>query len=362
MKLIFVSHLAKNMLLFRSEFLKSLASNGHQVFVVCPKDKDCSKFDDLGVEYIEWSFDRKGGLFNALTALRQLVSLFINIKPDRTVSYMIQPILLCSVARLFVKFDLTCVFTGLGTLFIQRSSFKYKTQFIIIKNLLKILLKISKRVVVLNRDDYKEMSCICSNEKLFLLPGEGIDLRRFKYENLNKVKIDKYKTHMKANSEKVILYLGRFIKEKGIHHFVEIAEEFSNIDKYHFVAVGECDFGNPSSLNENELLKLKKTVTVINWSDAIPEILYNTDLMLYPSKREGYPVGVMEALASKVQVVGYDVPGVRDILANQTVYGDVGQLKREMLEKLKSEKDDINISSFSVFKRIIELKNILGIN
>lgn len=357
MKLVFISHLAKNMLLFRSELLKSLSESGHEVIVVCPKDSDCVKFQNLGVEYIEWSFNRQGGVLNALRALWELIHLFKQRKPDRVISYMIQPIILSSVASYFVKIDLTSVFTGLGTLFIQRVKFKHKVRFLVVRNVLKVLLKQSKRVIVLNSDDFKELSSLCNFKKIHRLPGEGIDLERFKIENLDKSKLEEYQMLLKPNGEKVILYLGRFIKEKGIHDFYEIAKEFAEKKDFHFVAVGECDFGNPSSLVLSELEELKKVATVIEWSEHIPEILKNTDLMLYPSQREGFPVGAMEALASCIPVIGYNVPGTKDALKDEP---------RFIVRGLNEMKENIEIilnQNFFVDYRYLadcfNLKNIL---
>jgi glycosyltransferase involved in cell wall biosynthesis len=336
MKLIFISHLAKNMLLFRSELLKELSSGGHEVIVVCPFDKDCHKFDDLGVKYIEWPFSRQGGIINVIGAIYSLVRTFRDIRPDRVICYMIQPILLGTIASLGVKVDLTCVFTGLGTVFINKSKFKERVRFRVITNALKMLLIKSRRVIVLNKDDYYEVSKLCPKSKLFRLSGEGVDLERFEYENLNKEKIEEFRLLLKPKGEKVVLYLGRFIKEKGIHDFYEIANKFIDKNEISFVAVGECDHGNPSSLNPDELRELKNIARVVDWNDWIPEILYNTDLMLYPSQREGFPVGLMEALASGIPVVGYDVPGVRDALAGFSDF--LVENKSDMVEFVKSEK------------------------
>jgi glycosyltransferase involved in cell wall biosynthesis len=51
---------------------------------------------------------------------------------------------------------------------------------------------------------------------------------------------------------------------------------------------------------------------------AVPEIaaeLAAYDALVLPSIREGWPLVAVEAFAANVPVVGYDVPGVRDALA-----------------------------------------------
>ncbi len=345
LKIILISHLAKNILLFRTELIKSLITDGHSVIVICPKDLDCEKFSGLGAEFEPWVFSRKSTIWNALLALKQLIFLFKKHQPDRVVAYMIQPILMANLACLFAKLHLTSVFTGLGTLFIQKTKWLHRVRFFIVCSILKQLLKQSQSVVVLNTDDYAELQKLNLSQapQLQLLPGEGIDLDRFESQNLRQDRIDIYRNTLKQNQQKVILYLGRFIAEKGILDFQFIAKSLHSRSDLHFVAVGELDFGNPSSLTQNQLIQLKKVATVFDWIDDVAELLSVVDLLVYPSQREGFPVGLMEAMASGVPVVAYDVPGVRDALKNHK-------------ESLLANKDDIceHIQSFDT-KRIDRL-------
>ncbi|GAB3682821.1 hypothetical protein GCM10028792_31170 [Salinisphaera aquimarina] len=49
----------------------------------------------------------------------------------------------------------------------------------------------------------------------------------------------------------------------------------------------------------------------------VPDRLQNAYLMLFPSYREGVPRAVMEAAASGVPVVAFDVPGVREAVRHE---------------------------------------------
>ncbi|MCA8943157.1 MAG: glycosyltransferase, partial [Planctomycetes bacterium] len=50
------------------------------------------------------------------------------------------------------------------------------------------------------------------------------------------------------------------------------------------------------------------------------------DLVVVPSKREGFPLAVFEACSAGVPAVGYDVPGVRDAIlaAGGTIVPEAG--------------------------------------
>lgn len=57
----------------------------------------------------------------------------------------------------------------------------------------------------------------------------------------------------------------------------------------------------------------------LHWHGAVPDLarwLAAFDVLVLPSVREGLPLVAVEAFAAGVPVVGYDVPGVRDALAN----------------------------------------------
>ncbi|MEH6812487.1 MAG: glycosyltransferase [Motiliproteus sp.] len=56
-------------------------------------------------------------------------------------------------------------------------------------------------------------------------------------------------------------------------------------------------------------------VRFLGFRSDIPELLAISDLAVFPSIREGLPRFVMEAMASGVPVVGYNIRGVRDLLS-----------------------------------------------
>ena len=49
-------------------------------------------------------------------------------------------------------------------------------------------------------------------------------------------------------------------------------------------------------------------------TEELPRLLAGIDVLVVPSLREGCPLAAVEAFAAGVPVVGFDVPGVQDVL------------------------------------------------
>ena len=89
---------------------------------------------------------------------------------------------------------------------------------------------------------------ISTNKNTSLVPGSGINLKNYSF-NSNK------------NYNNKFLYVGRFIKDKGIIELMEaikfIFDNNKNI-KIKFAFVGNFDENNPSSINKEKFMKFIK--------------------------------------------------------------------------------------------------------
>ena len=64
-----------------------------------------------------------------------------------------------------------------------------------------------------------------------------------------------------------------------------------------------------------EELELSKEVTLLGYRSDIRSLLYGADLFVFPSKQEGMPVALMEAMAAGTDVAASDIRGNRELLA-----------------------------------------------
>ena len=160
-------------------------------------------------------------------------------------------------------------------------------------------------------------------KKIITIPV-GIDLNRF--NNLDKNKSRKKYGFKK--SDKIVLYIGRFEKEKNLKFLIEVC----NKTKVKLFLVGD-------GREENNLKKFVgqiKSDTIFHKSvnsDIIPEILACGDVFALTSLYEGFPTIVIEALAAGLPIISTNVGDVKKLVID----GKTGYLvnKYNVVKKLK---------------------------
>ena len=74
--------------------------------------------------------------------------------------------------------------------------------------------------------------------------------------------------------------------------------------------------------HENEIRKyaedqgVMSTVKFLGYRDDVPALLRCMDIFLFPSHREGVPVGVQEAMVSQVPPIVFNIRGCRELVVN----------------------------------------------
>ena len=113
-----------------------------------------------------------------------------------------------------------------------------------------------------------------------------------------------------ATAERRIVCVGRLVPIKRVAHFVHMLAALPGV---HGDIVGDGP-ERPALVT----LAAKVAPGRVHFRGAVPTIagdLAAYDALVLPSVREGCPLVAIEAFAAGVPVVGYDVPGVRDALA-----------------------------------------------
>lgn len=105
-------------------------------------------------------------------------------------------------------------------------------------------------------------------------------------------------------------YLGRFAKDKGFFDVVDIAKSFNEKKDVQFYFKGMPDPG--FKYDEADLLALN--IKFLPWDDQVIEFLTEIDVLLFPSRREGFGNVCIQAGACGIPTIGIDGPGVRDAI------------------------------------------------
>lgn len=296
---------------FRFDLIKDLKEQGYQVCCIAPQD-DISEISEprlrslnTEVEFIR--IDRKGtNPLKDFGYLLRLIKLFKRIEPDIILYYTPKPNIYGSLACQWLGIPYINTVNGLGSGFL--SGFPVAT---VMQGLYKLALRKSTKVFVQNRDDldYLLKSKVSPVSISSVIPGSGVDVSRFRHEGERKPDPQSLK----------FLFAGRLIKEKGIYDFVYMAEQLkSKHPNCKFWVVGFLDEGNPSSLSKTELQYLidAGTIEYKGKTDHIEKYLNTSDVVVFPSEREGLPRTLIEAASCSMPIITYDVPGCREVVRN----------------------------------------------
>ncbi|GGD04258.1 glycosyltransferase [Enterococcus wangshanyuanii] len=136
--------------------------------------------------------------------------------------------------------------------------------------------------------------------------SNGIDLNRFER---SKEKEEKFKEYFNISSnQKVIICVGLYFERKGIIDFVELARQFPD---YRFIWFGHTPmYSIPRTIRTLVREDHPKNVEFPGYikGDIIEGAYSAADLFFFPSYEETEGIVILEALASKQQVLVRNIP------------------------------------------------------
>lgn len=143
--------------------------------------------------------------------------------------------------------------------------------------------------------------------RIFLI-RHGIEVNKFQVSNHN--------PDLEFKEKIKIGLIGRFTKQKGQDFFIKVVKSIQNYnDKFHFYFVGE---GELKKFIQNEIQKQSiNNITLMDNIDWIPSFLKSIDLLVIPSRWEGFGIVAIEAMASGLPVFASNVMGLNEIIKDQ---------------------------------------------
>lgn len=314
MKIVIIGTVASSIYGFRSDMIKQLISEHHEVYTFFSEYSlhDFDLIRELGAIPIHYDIAR-GGL-NPLSDLKATLELLLKIKrinPDIVFSFASKAIIFGTIAaKLSQVPNIYGMLEGLGHTFTPQPKnsihFKSKVVKLIQISLYKLSLPLLDTVIFLNPDDPKDLleAYNIKVKKIEILGGIGVNLQQYTYQapNVNPGNIK-------------FLFIGRLLREKGIYEFVNAAkivkDKYPNVE---FTILGAIDNSNLGALSQVELDELIAT-GIINYPgyvDNIKDWIAKGDIFVLPSYREGVPRSSQEAMAIGRAIITTDVPGCRE--------------------------------------------------
>ena len=138
---------------------------------------------------------------------------------------------------------------------------------------------------------------------------------------------------------------GRIVWQKGYDQLLSLLENYDFGEKIlHILVAGDGSFRNKyiKRIGKN---KLDSHITFIGNIKNIPEFLSALDIYIQPSVTEGFPLSVLEAMASRLPIISSNAGGLKEIIIdgeNGMTYesGDISKLDKTMHKMLNLSIED----------------------
>ena len=159
--------------------------------------------------------------------------------------------------------------------------------------------------------DFCQSKCRFPAEKLVVIPN-GVDLSRF--ENVQPADLTELGV---APGRRAILYVGRLEWQKGLDWLLVkvMPRVFRELPQHDLLLVGAGP-EHDALLRHAMALDNMSSVHFPGWRAEVPQILAASDLLVLPSRWEGMPNAVLEAMAAGKPVVATQAEGVLELLGD----------------------------------------------
>lgn len=219
--------------------------------------------------------------------------------------------------------------------------------------------RFTDKLITINKEDYERAKrfSLRKNGKVYYVLGVGINL-----EKIQKLKVDvkqkKIELGMSENTP-ILLSVGELNKNKNHEAVLQALGKLKDKNIVYLI----CGCGVLKEYLERKIqeLHLENKAKLLGYRSDVIEILKTADLFIFPSKREGLPVSVIEAMAAGLPVIASNVRGNRDLIAKENLFEpeDVAALTnliKKQLEAIENKElkkvDYANLEQYS-------LKNVL---
>lgn len=207
------------------------------------------------------------------------------------------------------KFDIPVIYTAHGFHFYKGAPLKNWLLFYPVE---KYLSRFTDTLITINSQDYKLATEKMKANIVKKIPGVGVDLNKFKF-NENDRKIIRRNLGIR-DDEILILSVGELNKNKNHEVILEAINRLDNSQVKYFIA-GIGDQKN-ALLNKANQFGLKDRFKLLGFRNDISELDIAADIFAFPSHREGLGLSALEAMAAKKPIVASNVGGIVDYLSS----------------------------------------------
>jgi glycosyltransferase involved in cell wall biosynthesis len=319
MKLIHVFSAPQSAYFFMNGQLDYMISKGMDVTVVMPFDIEFNnkfKIKQPNVKVINVNFERNISVKVDLKCLFKLITVFRKVKPDIIHLHTPKASLLGALAaRFLLKKNIIYQMHGLV------SASGNDVQKGLLYSMEKLTCSLSNHIFAVS-ESLKEFAVehkFCKQNKISVIENGTINGINF-HEQFNPENIQRTNSVLnKLATEKFVIgFMGRLVKDKGIEDYLKILSKCkeNQLSTVGVVIGPDESKGDFSVLLKKQNLIVNEDIIVLGQQLEPQNFMIYFDVLLLPTKREGFGLVGAESNALKIPVVGYDIPGFRDAVKN----------------------------------------------
>jgi glycosyltransferase involved in cell wall biosynthesis len=223
--------------------------------------------------------------------------------------------------------------TGLCKVIYTAHGFHYQSSQTSLKN--QALLELEKiagnwtdYLVIINHEDKQvaQKHHIVPKDRIIYIPGIGVDLDYYSAQAINQSEVAEVRRQLNLQPDsRVFLMMAEFTANKRQKDVVRAFQQVTD-ENAHLAFAGDGPL-----LEETKKLAadlgVESRVHFLGFCPDIRPYVLAADALILPSKREGLPRSIMEAMALEIPVIGTDIRGTRELLADQAgLIVDVGDI------------------------------------
>ena len=309
-KILYVTTVSNTINAFLVPHIKMLQAEGHEVDVACnivqPLSQEIQYQADC--EIFEIPFNRsqlKKDNLKAYKILKEIIN-----RKNYDIVHTHTPIA-SAITRLVCrkKTETKVFYTAHGFHFFKGAPL---INWIIYFPIEYLLSKYTDELITINQEDYLRAKRWFHAKSVDFVHGVGLDLKK-----IDEIEVDNQekKLDLKIMRDQIILLsVGELNENKNHELVIEGLKNFNNINfKYLICGEGASRERLQSLIKQ---YKLEDKVELLGFRTDILELLKISDYFIFPSKREGLPVSIMEALACGVPVICSKIRGNSDLVQN----------------------------------------------
>jgi glycosyltransferase involved in cell wall biosynthesis len=321
MKICLTSNTAWNLTHFRLKHMMALQDMGIEVHAIAPPDGTEQKLTDLGIKFHPWKIERRSlNPMQELVSIRRLQKIYQEIQPDLVHHYTVKAVLYGTAAAKLCGINaIVNSVTGLPYIIVSKKKgvLKRLARWVAMRWYGWAVSGKNSATILQNRDDMELLEsfapAVANNATI--TNGSGVDLNHYREQPKHSVTRNDRLSF--AKKPVTVLFVGRFLKEKGVFELMEAARRMRSEEiPFELHMAGDFDHGNRSSASYDDLVGWKKE-GLVDWSGKLEDVrdkLAEADVVVLPSYREGTPRSLLEALAVGRPLVTTDVPGCRNVV------------------------------------------------